>query len=108
MEKGAGVSAGRSEDGNADDTLPDCEELMSWLDASLEPVPCNASLWQQDEYKEDDMLLKLGSDFTVRLVLCSVIDAVADADDNNEDAGSFRDSDDKFEGLISELDELEE
>ena len=54
------------------------------------------------------MLLKLGSDFTVRLVLCSVIDAVADADDNNEDAGSFRDSDDKFEGLISELDELEE
>ena len=54
------------------------------------------------------MLLKLGSDFTVLLVLCSVIDAVADADDNNEDAGSFRDSDDKFEGLISELDELEE
>ena len=45
MEKGAGVSAGRSVDGNADDTLPDCEELMSWLDASFEPVPCNASLW---------------------------------------------------------------
>lgn len=53
------------------------------------------------------MVLKLGSDFTVLLVLWSVIDAAADADDNNDDAGSFRDSDDTFEGLVSELDELE-
>jgi hypothetical protein len=44
MEKGAGVSAGSSDDGNVEDTLPECEELISWFDASLELVPCNASL----------------------------------------------------------------
>ena len=54
------------------------------------------------------MLPKFGSDFTVLLVLCSVIDAEADAEDSNDDAGSFKDPVDKFEALISELDELEE
>ena len=49
---------------------------------------------------------KLGSDLTVLLALCSDKDVVAD--DNNDDAGSLRESADKDEGLLSRFDELEE
>ena len=52
------------------------------------------------------MLLKLGSDFTVLLAPCS--DDEPDIDDNKEDVGIFNESDDKEDGLISELDELDE
>ena len=53
------------------------------------------------------MLLKLGSDFTVRLVPCS--DDEPDIEDNSEEVGIFSESDDdKEDGLISELDEFDE
>lgn len=41
-------------------------------------------------------------------MLCSDRDVVADTDDSNDEAGSFRESDDKDEGLVSRFDELEE
>ena len=53
------------------------------------------------------MLLKLGSDFTVLFVPCS--DDEPDIDDRSEELGIFSESDDDNEdGLISELDELDE
>ena len=54
------------------------------------------------------MLLKLGSDFTVLLLLCSDEDVAVDTDESKDDAGSFIESDDKDDGLISELVVLEE
>ena len=50
----------------------------------------------------------LGSDLTDLLMLCSDDEALVDTDDNKEDAGSFRDSDDSEEDLLSWFDELEE
>ena len=43
----------------------------------------------------------LGSDLTDLLMVCSDDEALADTDDNKEDAGSFRDSDDSEEDLLS-------
>ena len=54
------------------------------------------------------MLLKLGSDFTVRFVLDSDKDAAVDADESNDEAGNFKDSDDNDDDLISEHDEFDE
>ena len=107
MENGAGVSAGSSDPVKEEDALPEGDELMSWFVPSLDPpAPCNASLWQQDEYNDDDMLPKLGSDFTVLLLPCS--DDVPDIVDKKEEVGIFNESDDNEEGLISELDEFDE